>query len=263
MEARRMAWDYEKSLGRATQQWDKTESLSISDVTREFDFEQISLLEPRRVTGTHIYVDIANYNSILRSGSMHDEDMVRLLHIFAREAAKIAESDFDAEKIHFQGPRLHAVAYRPVGDEKVMVAKAVLAGLAVKKMASAFNTEFDLSGSDAWKVAAGLDHGTCVATKNGVGGDRELLFLGNAANAAAHTLAKSGIRLTANVRDLLPDEFEDYVSESSDCTYLVSMSASAVEAIAADHGWVWSLETSESRLAELAANNPSRCRRRP
>src|SRR5689334_17263706 len=111
-----MAWDYEASLARAQAKYDETDQLTVSDVVRETDFDKISLTGPRRLTGTHLYVDISNFNTRLREGSTEQSEMLRLLHIWIREVSRIAK-DLEVAKVHFQGPRLHGVAYRPIGDE--------------------------------------------------------------------------------------------------------------------------------------------------
>ena len=183
-------------------------------------------------------MDVANFNKVLRSGDVEDDDMVRLLHVFAREASQITEWDFDGQKVHFQGPRLHALAYRPIGDESAMAAKAVLTSLAIRHMVALFNEQLGLAEDVAWVVAAGIDHGMTLATRNGAGGDQELLFLGNAANRAAHVLSEVGVRMTAAVREFLPELFDPYVSEVSSDEYCVSMSASRVESVADSFGWL-------------------------
>jgi class 3 adenylate cyclase len=254
-----MGWDYASSLERAQTRWEQTSEITITDVKQKIDFDQISRLHPRRVVGSHFYVDVANFNKVLRSGHVDDDEMVRLLHVFAREASQITESDFDGQKVHFQGPRLHALSYRPIGDESAIAAKAVLTSLAIRHLVALFNEQFALAEDVAWVVAAGIDHGTTLATRNGAGGDQELLFLGNAANRAAHVLSKVGVRMTAAVRELLPESFDPYLSEVSSDEYRVSMSASTVESMANSFGWPWTLATSKDRLADLADKYKAGC----
>jgi class 3 adenylate cyclase len=254
-----MSWGYASSLERVQARWEQTSDITITDVKRKIDFDQISRLRPRRVVGSHFYVDVANFNKVLRSDDIEDDEMVRLLHVFAREASQITESDFDGQKVHFQGPRLHALSYRPINDESAMTAKAVLTSLAIRHMVALFNEQFGLAEKVAWIVAVGIDHGTTLATRNGAGGDQELLFLGNAANRAAHVLSKVGVRMTAAVRKLLPESFDPYLSEVSSDEYSVSMSASTVESMADSFGWPWTLATSKDRLVELAEKYKADC----
>lgn len=248
-----MAWDFENSRDRATGHYESTEGTEVADVAQKTDFESISLTSPRRVTGTHVYVDVANFNSILRSGRVDDAEMLRLLHLWNREVSKIVK-DFDATKVHFQGPRLHALAYRPVGDPAWMVGKAVLLACACQAAVAAFNDVIGLV-DNTWKVAAGLDHGIVTATRNGTKGDRELLFLGSAANEAAHLLGSAGIRITSEVETLLPTDFDTYVERAGDHR-VVKMSASQVEEVAASQGWSWTYDATVKRLEEAVAKRP-------
>jgi len=235
--------------------------LTITDVVKEIDFELISKTAPRRVVGTHFYVDVANYNGLLRAADeVEAEELLRLLHIFAREVSKIVGSDFDAQKVHFQGPRLHALSYRPVGDDSRITAKALLACLAIRHAVGQFNDVFELSGTTEWKVAAGLDHGVCVATKNGSDGDRELLFLGSPANHAAKILRDSGIRMTGAVHELLPADFNPYLGQSVvDDSWYVSAAPEAVEQLAESFGWDWSLKKTRTRLEDAAEKYTTGC----
>jgi hypothetical protein len=90
----------------------------------EIDFDEISQLHPRRVTGTHLYAGISNFTALLGAAEEESaEGLLLQLHLFAREATRIIKNDFDGCKVHFQGPRVHALAYRPVGDETAMAAK--------------------------------------------------------------------------------------------------------------------------------------------
>jgi class 3 adenylate cyclase len=184
-----LSWDDERSLKRAWAKYEETDGTVVTPVTKKTDFDNSSLKEPRRVRAAHFYVDVANFTALLghdtEAGT--DEDMLRRLHLYAREGTRVVENDLDATKVHFQGAKLHALAYRPVNDDTAMVVKAVLAAAAVRATATVFNDVFGLSSTDAWQTVGGVDFGDAVATRNGTGGDRELLFLGHPANMAAGT----------------------------------------------------------------------------
>ena len=253
-----MAWTYEKSEERATTRYEQTSDLEIADITREIDFDLISRTKPRRVVGTQFYVDVGNFTKQLRSELDDDgEDLLRLLHVYSREASRIVESDFDGQKVHFQGPRLHALAYRPVSDESEMAAKAVLTCLAIRHMTAIFNEVFELADDAAWLIGAGLDHGRCIATRNGANGDQELLFLGSAANHAAKILDKTGTRMTPRVRDLLPEDFDSAITEIEGGDSRIWMPLEDVERLAAEHSWTWTAATSRTRLEKAAARYPA------
>jgi len=230
-----MGWSYDVALDRAKQRYEDLAELVIADVVREIDFDEISQKNPRRVTGTHLYAGIANFTNLLRETDAEGaEDLLLHLHLFAREASRIVKGDFDGCKIHFQGPRVHALAYRPISDESAMAAKAVLTALALRHMLAEFNEVFELTDAAVWKLAAGLDHGTAIATRNGTIGDRELLFLGSPANHAAKIISSvGGIRMTAAVKDLLPASFDAYLAASTvDEGWHIAMAADTVSELA-------------------------------
>src|SRR5262249_53577589 len=56
--------------------------------------------------------------------------------------------------------------------------------------------------------------GTVVGTRNGMKGDRELLFVGGAANHAAKTVGPTGcLRVTERIFDALPDNLRELCNE--------------------------------------------------
>lgn len=248
-----MAWNFDSSLSRAQDRWDATAAVTVGDVTRQMDFDNIGLLSPKRLTGAQIYVDISNFNGLIRSGALSQQEAVRRLHLWQREATRIT-GGLEAAKVHFQGPRLHAVAYRPISDQARAALKAVLLGSALRHSLSAFNDT--IATDDAWISAVGVDHGQVTVTRNGTKGDRELLFLGPAANHAAKVLPKSGIRVTPAVADLLPDDFTSYLTETG-AVFSVVISRTATEELIDRYGWSWRYQDVEERLAEAAEKYPT------
>jgi hypothetical protein len=253
-----LSWDYERSLERAWAKYAQTDGTVVSPVTTKTDFDNISLKEPRRVRAAHLYVDVANFTALLghdaEAGA--DEDILRRLHLYAREVTRVVENDLDATKVHFQGAKLHALAYRPVDDDTEMVAKAVLAAAAVRATTTVFNDVFGLSGTDRWQTAGGVDFGDAVATKNGTGGDRELLFLGHAANMAAKII-RSGLRLTDEVVELLPGTFGDHLDRAGDdACWRFAPPVGALEELIADRGHAWTQAQTRARLEQAAEDYP-------
>jgi hypothetical protein len=248
-----VSWDYDRSLQRAQDKYEETEGLTVTPVLRELDFDNISLREPRRVRAAHLYVDVCNFTALLghsaEAGTDQEEDMVRRLHLYGREVTRVVEEDLDATKVHFQGPKLHALAYRPLSSDVDMVVKGVLAAAAIRETAKVFNEIFAISGTDAWQTAAGVDFGEAIVTKDGVGGDRELLFLGHPANMAAKII-RGGLRLTSEVVALLPDSFDEYLAEAADDPNVMCFAPSlaALEDLIRDHGYAWTREQTRKRL---------------
>ncbi len=58
-----MSWSYDEALDRAKRSHEETADLTVTDVVQEIDFDLISRLHPRRVTGTHLYVDVSKFNT--------------------------------------------------------------------------------------------------------------------------------------------------------------------------------------------------------
>jgi class 3 adenylate cyclase len=251
-----MAWDGSRSLERAKAKWSETDGLTVSDLVRETDFDSTALKNPRKVDGAHVYVDIPDFRCLLGTGDP-DPVVARRLHLWAREVTKVVETDFEATKVHFQGPRLHAVVYRPVGDAKKIAVKAVLLAASVRATATEFNNTLGLTGDDRWGTAAGVDIGSALLTKDGVKGDRELLFLGNPANVAAKIIPASGLRLTDDVANQLPDDLAKYVKETADGNgYVFSTTALELEALCSSHGFGWTCAKSGKRIADGDAAAP-------
>lgn len=252
-----MGWDSSRSLSRAQAKWDETEGLEVTDLVRETDFDSTALKNPRNVMGAHVYVDVPGFRLLLGSGDP-EPAVARRLHLWAREVTKVVELDFDATKVHFQGPRLHAVVYRPVNDEAKIALKAVLLAAAVRATIRVFNDTLELTGGDRWNTAAGVDIGSALLTKDGVKGDRELLFLGNPANNAAKMISGSGLRLTDDVLALLPDEIADEAEAAPDGKgQVLSLAPDVLETLCANHGFAWTRERSAKRLAEADDAAPS------
>jgi hypothetical protein len=250
-----MAWDYDRSIERIKQKHAEVADIEVSKLTREMDFVNISLKHPKRVHGAHVYVDVPNFSAIvgrdLEDGC--EPELLRRLHLHARELTKVCESDFDAAKVHFQGPKLHAVVYRPIDDDEAILRCAcALAAAARRTVEEACN---ELFGGDGWEVAAGIDLGDTVATKNNLRGDRELLFLGRAANMAAKVIAE-GILVTEQAADAAPDDIVGYLTQTASGAYALDLPDDELDALIEDQGWGWTLEGSRARVEEAMQKCP-------
>jgi hypothetical protein len=251
-----VAWDYDRSLERIKQKHAEVADVQVSKLTREMDFDNIALNHPKRVHGAHVYVDVPNFPDIvgrnLEDGC--EPELLRRLHLHARELTKVCEHDFDAAKVHFQGPKLHAVVYRPIDDDEAILRCALaLAAAARRTVEEVCNELFD---GDDWEVAAGIDIGDTVATKNNLRGDRELLFLGRAANMAAKIIA-GGILLTAEVASAAPADLAGYLTKTPSGVYALDLPDDELDALVEDQGWTWSLEGSRARVEEAMEKCPS------
>lgn len=243
-----MAWSYDRSLERIRKKFDEVEDVEVSKLTREMDFQNISLKKAKKVHGAHLYADVSNFSDVLSKAAENGDEaeVLRSLHIHARETTRVVEKDFGAAKVHFQGPKLHAVAYRPIDDDVTIAKTAVLLAACVARTAEALN---ELSEVGDFEVAAGIDLGDAVATMNNVAGDRELLFLGSPANRAAKIIS-SGIRVSRSIAEALPDEFDEYITDLGDDVFAVEISESDLEDLLEDSDFTWSLKQTESRLSD-------------
>ena len=240
-----MGWNYDTSLERVKNTWDSTQDIGeITTIVRATEFDNISLAKPRLVVGAHAYVEITNYRTLLGSEAP-DAEMLRLHHLWAREVARVVEKDFDAVKIHFQGPKLHAVVYRPVGDHGKIASTAVLLAAAVRATTAQFIAAHGLE--PAWTTAGGVDFGEAVATRSGVAGDRELLFLGDAANQAAKIIATS-LLVTDNVAQIVADDVEAHLEATDTGAWRFTASAVEVEQLCESRSLAWTRVTSRDRI---------------
>ena len=116
-----------------------------------------------------------------------------------------------------------------------------------------FNDVLDLETEDEWHAAGGIDFGDALVTKDGVAGDRELLFLGNPANRAAKIVRDRGLRLTSEVADLLPDDLFALLVETADeGIFSFWVAPERLKEVTAAHDFFWSREGSRSRLTKAA-----------
>jgi class 3 adenylate cyclase len=250
-----MGWNSDRSLERAEAAWDATEGLTVTDLVRETDFDSTALKNPRRIRAAHVYVDVPGFRHILGDDEP-DPEVARQLHLWGREVTRIVKEDFYGTKVHFQGPRLHAAIYRPIGNDEEIATRAVLMAAAIRRAAGALNEVLSLKGEGAWDTSVGIDLGDALLTKDGAKGDRELLFLGNPANHAAKIIS-SGLRLTDDVVDVLPDDISIYVAEAADGeNHLFTSSLASLEALCDSHGYGWSREGTVTRLEDGAKATP-------
>jgi hypothetical protein len=244
-----MGWSKDESLARCNKKYDETVGIKVTKLDREMDFDNISLLEPKRIFGAHVYVEIVNFSSIV--GDKLDigcePDLLRRLHLHSRELTRVVEHDFGAAKVHFQGPKLHAVVFRPIDDPEA-IARCALAIAAASKQ-TVEDVMNELFGDDPWEVAVGVDLGDAVATKNNLRGDQELLFLGEPANEAAKIIS-AGILVTGNVADAAPADLNEDLIETGTGRYSFEPSKETLADLVEDAGWEWDPETSRARVKD-------------
>src|SRR5207249_11950621 len=126
----RMNWNYETSLERIKKHMQNTGEIEIEKLVRDADlYTLLSETTCREIFGAHIYVDIPNFARL--ATEIEGEDyrrVIQAIHLYQREVGRIVEDEgiFDGVRVHFQGPKLHALFYRPIDAADELAAKAVL-----------------------------------------------------------------------------------------------------------------------------------------
>ena len=182
-----MSWDKKRSHDRIQKHLDGMEEIEVKKLTREADLEQLlSETTCRDIYGAHVYIQVPNFAHLASDGLYAQDDYKRLIqgvHIYQREVTHIVEN-LGGTLVHFQGPKLHAIFYRPIDNAKKLASRAVLLQLVLKDFVkTVFNPAFP--DYDDFTIAGGADLGNAIGTMDGINGDRELLFLGAPANHAA------------------------------------------------------------------------------
>lgn len=252
-----MAWDYTRSKDRIQKHLDNMGEIKVEKLKRDADLNNL-LSETccREIYGAHVYVHVSNF-AHLASQDADDQDtykeFIRAMHLYQREVARIVEGEdiFDGVRIHFQGPKLHALFFRPIDDGAKIATKAVLLQLVLKDfVSSVFNPAFPDLGD--FRVAGGADLGTAIGTRNGSHGDRELLFLGAPANHAAKIISSHGrLRLTKQVYDELPDDLREIctaVEGETDLYQLKAVTQARLDELTAKYDVGWDRDASKKRI---------------
>lgn len=246
-----MTWNKERSLARVRARFDEVGTIEVTDLTKTMNLEHVKLRQPKRIEGIHVYLGPSNEVQLIDDLSEDDPDaargILRRIHLYQRELGRIV-TDFDAVQVHFQGLRLHALNYRPVGDQRKVVSQGVVMALAAALAARrAFEEVF--SEEPAFDCAAGASYGTTLATMSGERGDSELLFIGDAANRGAKVLQRGvRLRVTEEVCDLLDAELGLTVTAQGGGISTVSAGQDVLEEAAGRLGVDWTLETSIKRV---------------
>ncbi|HKU81102.1 MAG TPA: adenylate/guanylate cyclase domain-containing protein [Candidatus Tumulicola sp.] len=150
------------------------------------------------------------------------------------------ENIFDAAFVHFQGPKVHAIVYRPIDQATKIADKAVLMQLALHDFAkNVFNGVSGVQGD--FKVASGSDLGNAIGTRNGQQSDRELLFIGDPANQAAKVIGSGGTaRIRPRVYEALSDDVKAICTPNADSSfYTAAPSTEKLVALLKDRGITW------------------------
>lgn len=252
-----MSWNYDESMERIQRHLDNMGEIEVQKLSREADLGKLlSETTCREIYGAHVYVGVSNFAG-LASDETYSKDnyksLIRSLHIYQREVSRIVERDemFDGIRMHFQGPKLHALFYRPIDDSEKLASSAVLLQLVLKDFVEkVFNPVFP--DYEPFAIVGGTDIGDVIGTRNGSRGDRELLFLGDAANQAAKIVSTSGrYRLTGDLYDALPDDLKEVCAEVEEDLYRIKpVSQDRLDELLLARDIAWDREKSAKRIKE-------------
>jgi len=246
-----MSWNQTISSERIADHLENMGEIKVEKLVREADLDALlSETVCRRIYGAHVYATIPNFTELSSDTTLSKDGYARLIrcvHCYQREASRIVESMFGGVRVHFQGPKLHALIYRPIDDAKEIAVRAVLLQLVLRDfMNSTFNAAFPNYADFA--LASGSDIGEVIGTKNGQHGDRELLFVGAAANHAAKMIA-IGSRLSPAEHAELPDNIKELCTATGD-VYRIAASHTKLDELLSAHDLAWDREKSKERLEE-------------
>lgn len=250
-----MSWNYQTSFERIQKYLSDLGEIQVEKLVR--DAELYTLLTPtncRRIYGAHVYVDVPNFALLATQAEGQDyRRVIQAIHLYHREVARIVEDAevLDGVRIHFQGPKLHALFFRPIDSTEELATKAVLLQIILRHfVANVFNLAFPLLPN--LTIAGGADMGYAVGTKNGMEGDRELLFLGAPANYAAKIVdAPDQINLTGRVFSGLPRKLRDLCSPLQEGLYQIGATSSgAIAELLREFGIGWDSNDSAKRFEE-------------
>ncbi|MFL5355139.1 hypothetical protein [Archangium sp.] len=188
-----MAWNREDARERIRKEYENFKDLELKPLTREMDLRKLQRNQARIVTGVHLYLDPVNFQGLLkeaREDASKLKKLLRHMHVYQRQMAWLLKDTDGAQRVHFQGGRLHAVFYKPYDTTDVeepevkRLAAAVQFVSQARELAKLIATQTDI----AFALEAGLECGESIATMNGRIGSSELLFIGAPANQAAKVL---------------------------------------------------------------------------
>jgi class 3 adenylate cyclase len=250
-----MSWNYQTSFERIQKYLGDLGEIQIEKLVRDADL--YALLTPtncRQIYGAHVYVDVPNFALVASQAEGEDyRRVIQAIHLYHREVARIVEDPeiFDGVRIHFQGPKLHALFFRPIDSSQELATKAVLLQIVLRHfVTNVFNPAFPLLPN--LTIAGGADLGNAIGTKNGMEGDRELLFLGAPANYAAKIVGAPGqINLTSQIFSALPRKLRDLCSPLQEGLYQIGATSSrTIAELLEEFGIGWDSNDSVERLED-------------
>lgn len=250
-----MSWDVDRSRERIKKHLEGLGKIEIEKLAKQADLE--SLLSEtccREIFGAHVYISVANFSKLAAEITTDTEyrRLIQAVHVYQREVSRLIEraESFDGVRVHFQGAKLHALFYRPIDDAEELATRAILIQMVVRDFVKeVFNPAFPRF--DNFIVSGGADIGSVVGTRNGTKGDRELLFIGSAANRAAKIVRGQGyLRVTDRLRDALPETLREIckVVGNGDDYRVEPHEGDVLRDLVEEHNHTWDAHKSAERV---------------
>jgi class 3 adenylate cyclase len=219
-----MGWDEDVARDRVDEHDFHDFEVSVADLSREMELNNLGLKDVRRANAAHIYVDVPNFHALVRAAGGNKEKQKKLMRaasVLRKLQTELLKSpnivgDEAMGRIQLQATRLHALCFRPYGDEATRAAHAVVMAISMNSlMHEVFNEVFS-DFAEPFTCAVGISSGKALIANLGLRGERERISLGSPANLAAKILGPAGtIRVTSDVYDLLPDDLKSLFSKLS------------------------------------------------
>ncbi|WP_020179952.1 adenylate/guanylate cyclase domain-containing protein [Methylopila sp. M107] len=206
-----MAWSQERSQGRIDRflQTVPKNQVSVRILDEGFITERRSVINERArsggpreqfisnlsrnaavlVDGAHVYAQLLDFGAAMMEQDRETEASHRrvlgMLHLHYAACDSVAD-EFEAQRVDYHGPRMHAVIVSPAGPQNVGArARRALEFADALKRAIERTGDRVGNGQFRTRVRVGIDSGLSVAVNSGSRDEREPLFLGNPANYAA------------------------------------------------------------------------------
>jgi class 3 adenylate cyclase len=253
-----MGWNRDRSLeriGEDLKRLDAGGGVTVEKLKREMDFENLTDKQCREIFGAHVYTRVSNFSECATAPTKENDykKFIRGTHAYQSTVAYIVEAIFGAAFVHFQGPKLHAVVYRPIDDQTKIADKALLLQLALHDFTSnVFNGA--TAATRDYELASGSDIGSVIGTRNGQVADRELLFVGNPANRAAKIIS-TGARTLPNLYAALSDDLKSLcTANSSGTVYSAKASQAQLDELVANRGIDWNRAVLKKQVEDKEAS---------
>ena len=162
--------------------------MTVSDVKEIIDKSSVSLSNTKRAFGVSLFADVDGFTAYIEGLTASEKDPVEAVRVFHTLRGELRDSvvqDFDGLRVQYQGDRIQALAYRPVGDQEAIALKAIQLASALITVAEEVVPEATSVTEPPLPVAIGLAAGEVLVTKVGQHGSPDLMSIGGSTATAA------------------------------------------------------------------------------